>query len=190
MTNAPDLNNVVELEDVPRPPEPMWRRVPARTVVHLCLVSERSGRRDLDREGLAHPDVDRLRAWVLRITLAGRRLTPRELRWVHRVLIPVMEAGRATSQDAHVRSVQVAGQDLPRRRACFGDRSRTLQVWVERRVAAAWEFEGQPGHPPRWLVIVGECVAQEALRPEDVAGLTPPDYFRNWELRSRVRSAR
>ena len=170
--------NVVFLRDALRVPRRVVR-VPQGKVLHLCFNGPRPGTQGASR--------DRLSAWVERIRVGGRLLTPRGLRWVHRVLTPVMQVGGATSEDARVGTLQTIGSDLSGRRFCFGDNAGMLQRWVALRVPAVWAFEGRAGKPPSWLAPLCECIAHEALRPEDVCRLASPTQFYPWEIWAKIR---
>lgn len=170
--------NVFFLRDALRVPRRVVR-VPQGKVLHLCFNGPRPGTQGASR--------DRLSAWVERIRVGDRLLTPRGLRWVHRVLTPVMQVGGATSEDARVGTLQTIGSDLSGRRFCFGDNAGMLQRWVALRVPAVWAFEGRAGKPPSWLAPLCECIAHEALRPEDVCRLASPTQFYPWEIWAKIR---
>lgn len=166
-------SNLVELDDV-RPPPAKLTKVPSGTGVYTVFRC-------------THPDADRMRETLWRITLGGKRLTLQEQRLVNRMLVPVMDTGQGLSGDMLVGGLMHVGYDLTKRRAVYGPQHRTLRAWLELRVSAVWAFESQSGNPPDWLTDLCEILAQEAIRPAEVARLTPANYFTPWEREAKIK---
>ncbi len=169
-----NATNVVDFDGFPRPTPPKLKHVPAGTAVHEVFSS-------------GHPDEDRLRGSLQGITLAGGPISLRERRLVHRVLTPVLEIGQATQRDQLVISLRAAGFDINPRRARYGPTCWSLRDWIDRCVEAVWDFEGQTGDLPSWLAALCEIIAQEAIRPHEVDGLPPANFFTPWEITSKIR---
>lgn len=182
-------DNVIDLDDVPRPPPAKPTHVPAGLVIHTVFRCGRTCEPDVHgvREYDGHPDEKRLRGQLYTITHGREFLSLREHRLVHRMLVPVLNTGQATSEDQMVMALGIIRYDLTKRRAVYGPQSRILRAWLELRATAVWEFEGQPGEPPEWLTDLCEIIAQEAIRPVEVAKLTPANYFTPWEREAKIK---
>lgn len=181
-------DNVIDLDDA-RLPSAKHTRIPAGTILFTAFHCGHPSEPDIHgvREYEGHPDEVRLRGQLLRITLGKKRLTLREQRLVHRMLVPVMNTGQATSEEKVVMALMAIGYDLSKRRAIYGPQHRVLRAWLELRVTAVWAFESMSGEPPDWLTDLAEILAQEAIRPAEVAKLTPANYFTPWEREAKIK---
>jgi hypothetical protein len=180
-------SNLVVLDEIPRPPKAKITKVPAGQVI--CMFHGGHGA-DPHTGAPAredHPRLDELRDDLSRIKLGDRRLTLREQRLVHRVLGPAIEIGGATNNDVLVQKLRRVGYEPQARLELYGDHGKILRAWIGLRVTAVWAFEGQHGDLPSWLGLLCECLAQEALRPNEVVGLTPANYFTDWEKSAKVK---
>ena len=103
-------DNVIDLDDAPIP-SAKHTRIPAGTILFTAFHCGHPSEPDIHgvREYEGHPDEVRLRGQLLRITLGKKRLTLREQRLVHRMLVPVMNTGQATSEEKVVMALMAIG---------------------------------------------------------------------------------